>query len=177
MARRRDSTDHMLDALRGLGDGALGSVGLSVTVVAGSARVEGAIAREIDYVEYFYDALGGAARRHAESAEDENERRGAREMADALGREGGAHLIAGKMERRREIAEQLRGMSADDPAAEELHEEEERLGRLRAALVLRNARVWGPGYNPLHGPLDVPFVRIPVASIDAWWLGVTDGGE
>src|SRR5919107_506428 len=40
-------------------------------------------------------------------------------------------------------------------------------------LLLREARVWGPGYDPQHGSSEVPFVRIRVAAISAWWLGTS----
>lgn len=52
---------------------------------------------------------------------------------------------------------------------------EQHLGELTPILVLSNARVWAPGHDPLQGLGEVPFVRIRVAAINAWWLG-TDSG-
>jgi hypothetical protein len=47
-----------------------------------------------------------------------------------------------------------------------------RVGRQRTrTVVLSDARVWAPGRDPLQGPGAVPFVRIRVAAISAWWLG------
>ena len=61
---------------------------------------------------------------------------------------------------------------AEDTAeVADLEQEEHHLGELTPILILRDARVWGPGYNPLEDPDEVPFVRIPVAAISAWWLG------
>jgi hypothetical protein len=81
--------------------------------------------------------------------------------------------MSGRRKRRREIAERLSELDVFENSAEvaDLKQEEEHLGELTPILVLSNARVWGPGHDPLQGPIEVPFVRIRVAAISAWWLG------
>ena len=58
--------------------------------------------------------------------------------------------------------------------AKDLEEEAKRLAKLSDVLVLRDPEIWTYGYNPLHGPLRPPFVRIAVASITARWPGHLD---
>ena len=75
--------------------------------------------------------------------------------------------------RRRQIAERLRELDAREDTAEvsDLEQEEQHLGELTPILILRDARVWGPGHGPVHEPSEVPFVRLRVGAISAWWLG------
>ena len=80
---------------------------------------------------------------------------------------GGAHTNERRRARRRAIAERLRAVNLSEDTAEVADlEEEQHLGELTPILILRNARVWGPGPDADA----VPFVRSPVTAISAWWL-------
>lgn len=171
MTKRDGGRDRFLEALRRLGDGDVASVGMPVTVIAGAARIEGSIARAVDFAGYVDTEVGAALRRYAESTDDAGQRGAAEALAEKF--EGALMRapIERQMERRVEIGDKLRELSADDPNADELRREGDRLETLGTVVLLRDARVWGPGFNPLQGPTEVPFVRIPVGSISAWWLG------
>ena len=81
---------------------------------------------------------------------------------------GGAHTNERRRARRRAIAERLRAVDLSEDTAEvaDLEAEEQHLGELPPILILRNARVWGPGPDADA----VPFVRVPVTAVSAWWL-------
>jgi hypothetical protein len=93
--------------------------------------------------------------------------------ADVFAKERYAVTNERRRERRRQIAERLRELNASEDTAEvsDLEQEEQHLGELTPILILRDALVWGPGHDPEHGPSEVPFVRLPVRAICAWWLG------
>jgi hypothetical protein len=171
------SDDHVLDVLRGFAGGALSSIGTRITVLCGAARIEGAISNSSAYSEHLGEELSAAFRETAAAARDEQAREAAEHLAEVFAEDRYVATNERRRTRRREIAERLRELDAFEDSAEvaDLQHEEEHLGELTPILVLRNARVWAPGHDALHGPSDVPFVRIRVAAISAWWLG-TDSG-
>jgi hypothetical protein len=171
------SDDHVLDILRSLADGPESSVGTSVTVLCGPARIQGVIADMSAYTEHLGGELSMAFREAADAADDEQTRDLAAHRAEVFARERYVMTNERRRVRRRQIAERLRELDAREDTAEvsDLELEEQHLGELTPILILRDARVWGPGQDPVHEPSEVPFVRIRVAAISAWWLG-TDAG-
>jgi hypothetical protein len=77
--------------------------------------------------------------------------------------------------RRREIAERLRQLDAFEDSAElaDLEQEDQHLGELTPILVV--SACGRRGATRCRGPSEVPFVRIRVAAISAWWLGTASG--
>lgn len=165
--------DAWLNALRRLGDGGVASFGTRITVLTASARIEGAIAREIDFAERFDDDMGTALRTYARGLPRAEARGAAEEAAKAFDPRPTHVALEARLERRQELSRQLDELGEDDPRRGELRAEQERLRKLAGVLVLSDAEVWTFGFNPLSGPLTPPFVRIDVASITAWWPGST----
>jgi hypothetical protein len=171
------SDDHVLDVLRAFAGGALLSIGTRISVLSGAARIEGAISNSSAYSEYLGEELSAAFRESAAAAGDEQAREAAEHLAEVFAKERYVATNERRRTRRREIAERLRELDAFEDSAEaaDLEQEEQHLGELTPILVLSKARVWAPGDDPLQGPSEVPFVRIRVAAINAWWLGTGSG--
>ena len=72
------SDDHVLDILRALADGPESSLGTSVTVLCGPARIQGVIADMSAYTEHLGEELSMAFREAADAADDEQARAVAR---------------------------------------------------------------------------------------------------
>src|SRR4051812_47342176 len=160
--------DHVLNVLRSFASGAELSVGLGITVLCGPARIEGVLAGTDAYTEHLGEVLSRAFRETAEAADDERVRDRAAHLAEVYATERYVATNERRRARRREIAERLRAVNLTDDTAEvaDLEQEEHHLGELTPILILKDARVWGPG----PAAETVPFVRIPVAAISAWWL-------
>jgi hypothetical protein len=169
--------DHVLDVLRALAAGAVVSVGTPITVLCGPARIEGVVANSSDYSEHLGENLSAVFRETAVAAVDEQTREAARHRAEVYAKDRYAATNERRRARRREIAEQLAELDPieDSAAISDLEQEESHLGELTPILILSNARVWAPGGDPPEGPSEVPFVRIRVAAINAWWLGPPAG--
>jgi hypothetical protein len=169
------SDDHVLDVLRAFADGALLSVGTRITVLSGGARIEGVISGSSVYSEHLGEALSAAFRETAAGATDERARKAAEHLVEVFAKDRYVATNERRRIRRREIAKRLRELDAFEDSAEvaDLEREEGHLGDLTPILVLSNARVWAPGPDSPQGPSEVPFVRIPVAAVGAWWLGGT----
>lgn len=165
------SSDALLDALQGIGDGVVLSVGLPITVLTAGARIEGAIAREVDFAERFDRDIAEGMRQSADNFEDIQERAAAEELAKVFEAAPTYGKASERVERRQELSTQLDELAQDDPGRKDLEEKVKRLGPRPDVLVLRDPEIWTYGYNPLQGPLRPPFVRIAVSSITAWWLG------
>jgi hypothetical protein len=167
------SDDHVLDVLRAFAGGPLLSVGVGITVLCGPARVEGVLANSSDYSEHLGEELSRAFRETAAASDDARTREVAAHLAEVYSKERYVATNERRRVRRREIAERLRAINMTDDTAEvaDLAQEEDHLGELTPVLLLRDARVWGPG--PLQAPSEVQFVRIRVAAISAWWLGTS----
>lgn len=168
-----DPEDHVLNVLRSFANAAELSVGLSITVLCGPARIEGVIADSADYTEHLGEELSRAFRETAQAADDERARERAAHLAEVYAKDRYVTTNERRRERRRAIAERLRAVNLKEDTAEvaDLEHEEQHLGELTPILILRDARVWGPGSNPPQDADEVPFIRIPVAAISAWWLG------
>jgi hypothetical protein len=171
------SDDHILDVLRAFAGGPVLSVGAAVTVLCGPARIEGVLTNSSDYSEHLGEELSARFRETATAAGDARTREAAAHLAEVYAKERYAATNERRRIRRREIAERLREINMTDDTAEvaDLAQEENHLGELTPILLLREARVWGPGYDPQRGPSEVPFIRIRVAAISAWWLGTSGG--
>ena len=151
------------------------SIGIPVTVLTAGARIEGSLARAVDFAEWFDREIADAARDAATRFDDDAQKRMAiEEVAKVFDAEPTHKPAVARLERRQELVVQLGELPADDPRRDDLEGEQRRLGELSDVLVLRDPRVWASGYNPLQGPLTPPFVRIPVAQITAWWMGHAD---
>jgi hypothetical protein len=165
------AADRLLDALRDIADGETLSIGFPVTVLTAGARIEGSLAGNIDFTEWF-DRQVADARDAATRFDDDAQKHMAAEAVAKVFDAAPTHKPAvARFERRQEIGAQLEEMPADDPRRGDLEDEQKRLGKLSDVLVLRDPRIWTSGYNPLQGPLTPPFVRIPVAQITGWWMG------
>jgi hypothetical protein len=173
------SDDHVLDVLRAFATGALLSVGTRITVLCGGARIEGVISNSSAYSEHLGEELSAAFRETAAAARDEQAREAAEHLVKVFAKDRYVSTNERRRTRRRQIAERLRELDAFEDSAEvaDLEQEEKHLGELTPILVLSNARVWAPGGDPLQGPSEVPFVRIRVAAISAWWLGTEAADE
>jgi hypothetical protein len=146
---------------------------MTVTVLCGPARIQGVIGDMNAYTEHLGEELSMGFREAARAADEEQARELAAHQADVFARERYIMTNERRAARRRQIAERLRELNAREDTAEvsDLEQEEQHLGELTPILVLRDARVWGPGHDPAQEPPEVPFVRIRVAAISAWWLG------
>jgi hypothetical protein len=166
------SDDHVLDVLRSLAGGALLSVGTGITVLCGPARIEGVIAGHSAYSEHLGEELSAAFRETAAGADNDQARESAEHLAEVYGKDRYVATSERRRTRRQAIANRLRELDAIDDSAEvaDLEQEENHLGELTPILILSNARIWGPGHSHQE-PSEVPFVRIRVAAISAWWLG------
>jgi hypothetical protein len=124
------------------------------------------------YTEHLGEELSMAFREAADAADDEQTREIAAHRAEVFARERYEMTNERRRLRRREIAERLRELDSREDTAEvsDLEQEEQHLGELTPVLILRDARVWAPGHDPVQEPAKVPFVRIRVAAISAWWL-------
>jgi hypothetical protein len=164
--------DHVLDVLRGLAGAALLPVGTPITVLCGPARIVGTISDSSAYSEHLGEELSAAFRKTAAAAGDGPTREDAEHLAEVFAKERYAATNERRRVRRREIAQRLRRLDAFEDSAEvaDLQQEEDHLGELTPILILSDARVWAPGRDPQQGPSEVPFVRIRVAAISAWWL-------
>jgi hypothetical protein len=164
----QERDDHVLNVLRSFASGAELSVGLSITVLCGPARIQGVLAGSDAYTEHLGDVLSRAFRETAETADDERVRERAAHLAEVYATDRYVATNERRRARRREIAERLRAVNLTEDTAEvaDLEQEEHHLGELTPILILRDARVWGPG----PAAETVPFIRIPVAAISAWWL-------
>ncbi len=169
------SEDPSLNFLRRIGDNPEASIGVGITVLAGAARVEGYVARRIEFTRYLEETLAEAARARAGAATSDRQREAEEAVAEGFAAGDATARLERNEERHRELAERLRAIDADDDTADELKEELERLQQPGPVLLLKNARVWAPGSTPMSA-VEVPFVRIPVAAVAAWWLGTTATG-
>lgn len=165
------SDDHVLDVLRSFANGALLSVGTAVTVLCGPARIQGVIANSSDYSEHLGEELSAAFR--AAAAGSKQGRDAAEHLAGVFAKERYAATNERRRIRRREIVERLSELDEIENSAEmsDLQHEETHLGELTPILILAGARVWAPGNDRSDEPSEVPFVRIPMSAISAWWLG------
>jgi uncharacterized Ntn-hydrolase superfamily protein len=165
--------DHVLDVLRAFAGGPLLSVGIGITVLCGPARIEGVLANTSDYSEHLGEELSRAFSKKAAAAGDARTRKAAAHLAEVYSKDRYVATNERRRVRRREIAERLREINMTDDTAEvaDLAQEEDHLGELTPVLLLGDARVWGPGQ--VQAPSEVPFVRIRVAAISAWWLGTS----
>ena len=156
--------DHVLNVLRSFASGAELSVGMRITVLCGPARIDGVIADSDAYTEHLGEQLSRAFRERASADNDER----AAHLAEVYAKDRYVATNERRRVRRRAIAERLRAVNLSEDTAEaaDLQAEEQHLGELTPILILRDARVWGPGPDADA----VPFVRIPVAAISAWWL-------
>ena len=169
------SDDHVLDILaRWLMDPSRLSV-RALLCRAGPARIQGVIADMSAYTEHLGEEFNMAFREAADAADDEQARAVAAHRADVFARERYVMTYQRRGARRRQIAERLRELDAGEDTAEvsDLEREEEHLGELTPILILRDARVWGPGDDPAQEPSEVPFVRIQVAAIRGGGSGPT----
>ena len=162
MAPERD--DHVLNVLRAFAAGAELSVGMRISVLCGPARIQGVIAGSDAYTEHLGEVLSTAFRERADADDDER----AAHLAEVYAQDRYLATNERRRARRRAIAERLRAVNLSEDTAEvaDLEAEEQHLGELTPILILRDARVWGPGPDADA----VTFVRIPVAAISAWWL-------
>jgi len=163
--------DHVLNVLRSFASGAELSVGLGITVLCGPARIQGMIAGTDAYTEHLGEVVSRAFRERANADDDER----AAHLAEVYAKDRYVATNERRRARRRAIAERLRAVNLSEDTADvaDLEAEEQHLGGLTPILILRDARVWGPG-----GDADtVPFVRIPVAAISAWWLETPQRGS
>lgn len=157
--------DQILRLLMQFADDEALSIALPVTVYAGATRAVGQFTSRLAYAEHLDRTLqdaftkvtgnghehagiiaGGFDGKFTSAAQENNNRR--TELNAVLG--ALAHS----------------GQRLGTKAQEEL----DKLDRLDV-LILKDAKVWGPGYAALDGPLEVEFFRIPVRSIDGWVLG------
>lgn len=166
--------DAWLNALRRIGDGEIASIGTRITVLTAGARIEGAIAREIDFAARFDDDMGAAMRDYARGMSRAEQRGAVEEAAKVFNLRPTHTALETRLERRQELGQQLDELDEDDPRRGELEAERERLSKLSGVLALSEPEVWTFGLTPLSGPLTPPFVRVDVASIVAWWPGSAD---
>jgi hypothetical protein len=159
--------------LRAFAGGPRLSLGTAITVLCGLARIEGSFSNSSDYSAHLGEELSAAFRKTAATAADEHARGAAEHLAEVFAKDRYAATNERRRKRRREIAERLTELDVFEDSAEvsDLMQEEEHLGELTPILVLSNARVWGPG----HDPIEVPFVRVRIGAISAWWLGPGSG--
>ena len=75
------ASDRLLDALRDIGDGATLSVGFPITGLTAGARIEGAIARDVDFAERFARDMADGMRHSAANFDDTHERAAVEELA------------------------------------------------------------------------------------------------
>ena len=106
------------------------SVGTSVTVLCGPARIQGAIADMSAYTEHLGEELSMAFHEAAEAADDEQARELAAHRAEVFAREQYVMTNERRRARRRQIAERLRELDAREDTAEISDlEQEEAFGR------------------------------------------------
>ncbi len=147
--------DPLLSVLISRADDRDGSFSSSITVVAGAACTEGYVGSQRAYARYFDAAMSDGFTRAGEQSDDAEKQAAAKVFADAF-KTPMTNVVDERDARRGELGEQLAASDVDDSAARSLRREYERLNRSGPGLVLRDARVWGPAFNPLEGPLEVP---------------------
>lgn len=175
-------SDPLLQTLREISFSESFSIELPLTVLVGSARIEGHASLPAKFFEHLREQLPAGIRDSRTFSEAEGSNKAAM-AAVAEGLERGmdetVKAIESHQERRRELADRLDSLDEGSDEAKAAQDELDKLGKVGPALTIRQARVYGPGYNPLVGPLEPAFVRVMASSIDAWWLGITvsDDGE
>jgi hypothetical protein len=130
--------DHVLNVLRSFASGAELSVGLSITVLCGPARIQGVLAGSDAYTEHLGDVLSRAFRETAETAEEERVRDRAAHLAEVYATDRYVATNERRRARRREIAERLRAVNVAEDTADvaDLEQEEHHLGELTPILIL-----------------------------------------
>lgn len=150
------------------------AIGVGITVVAGSARIAGNVARPEDYATYFDQTLIDGS-----TAAAQDPTTGANEAATVFAEIFSEQMflssqLARETERRNELKKLLEQASVDDPVTADLRREYERLSRKPKVLLLRDAAVWAPG---CPYALEVEFVRVPIEAVTAWWLGFATAAD
>lgn len=160
-----EAEDPTLRVLMRFADDESLSFGVPVTVFAGSTRATGVLSSRLAYAKHVDASLQEGFTKATGS--------GAEHAATIAGLFDGkmTELAEANNARRAELSAILDDLAHDGQrAGTGAQKEFEKLDRVEV-VTLQGARIWGPGFNPLHGPLEVEFFRIPVRAIDGWLLG------